>query len=65
MTERESRMIRAEEVAVVLGISRTSAYSVIKELNRELAEKGYMTVTGRVSKDYFETRYFGGKDGIL
>lgn len=64
MIERESRMIKAEEVAAILGISRTSAYSVIKELNRELIEKGYMTVTGRVSKDYFEARYFGGKDGI-
>lgn len=64
MIERESRMIRAEEVAAILGISRTSAYSVIKELNRELTEKGYMTVTGRVSKDYFEMRYFGGEDGV-
>lgn len=64
MPEREMRMIRAEEVAERLGISRTSAYSVIKELNRELAEKGLMTISGRVSKDYFETRYFGGKDGI-
>lgn len=65
MSGQETRMIRAEEVAAILGISRTSAYSIIKELNRELTEKGYMTVTGRVSKDYFEMRYFGGKDGLL
>lgn len=64
MIELETRMIRAEEVATVLGISRTSAYAVIKELNRELTEKGYMTVTGKVSREYFELRYFGGKDGI-
>ena len=63
MVERKIEMIRAEEVAERLGISRTSAYTVIKELNRELADKGYMTVTGRVSKDYFEQRYFGWKDG--
>lgn len=54
MVDHKPEMIRAEEVAERLGISRTSAYSVIKELNRELAEKGYMTVTGKVSKDYFE-----------
>lgn len=64
MVEHKPEMIRAEDVAERLGISRTSAYSVIKELNRELAEKGYMTVTGKVSKDYFEQRYFGWKDGI-
>lgn len=64
MVERVTRMIKAEEVAEALGISRTSAYAVIKELNRELTEKGYMTVTGRVSREYFELRYFGGKDGI-
>jgi sugar-specific transcriptional regulator TrmB len=60
----KTEMVRADEVAERLGISRTSAYSVIKELNRELADKGYMTVSGRVSKDYFEQRYFGWKDGI-
>ena len=64
MVHHKPEMIGAEEVAERLGISRTSAYSVIKELNRELAEKGYMTVTGQVSKDYFEQRYFGWKDGI-
>ncbi len=64
MAERKIEMIRAEEVAERLGISRTSAYSIIKELNQELADKGYMTVTGRISKDYFEQRYFGWKDGI-
>lgn len=64
MSEHKIEMIRADEVAERLGISRTYAYSVIKELNRELADKGYMTVSGRVSKDYFEQRYFGWKDGI-
>lgn len=64
MGGRKTEMVRADEVAERLGISRTSAYSVIKELNRELADKGYMTVSGRVSKDYFEQRYFGWKDGI-
>lgn len=57
-------MIKADEVSSRLGISRTSAYGVIKELNQELEAKGLKTRAGRVSKDYFEYRYFGGKDGI-
>lgn len=64
MSEREMKMIKCDEVAERLGISRTSAYAVIKELNQELSAKGLMTIAGRVSKDYFEQRYFGGKDGI-
>lgn len=57
-------MMKCSEVAERLGISRTSAYEVIRELNRELSEKGLITRQGRVSADYFEKRYFGGKDGI-
>lgn len=58
------RMMKCSEVAERLGISRTSAYEVIRELNQELSEKGLITRQGRVSADYFEKRYFGGKDGI-
>lgn len=57
-------MMKCSEVAERLGISRTSAYEVIRELNQELSEKGLITRLGRVSADYFEKRYFGGKDGI-
>ena len=64
METRELRMMKCSEVAERLGISRTSAYEVIRELNQELSEKGLITRQGRVSADYFEKRYFGGKDGI-
>ena len=40
MSEREMKMIKCDEVAERLGISRTSAYAVIKELNQELSAKG-------------------------
>ena len=37
----------------MLGASKTSAYRVIKRLNAELEEKGYITITGKISKRYF------------
>ena len=43
----------AQEVATMLGVSKTSAYRVIKRLNAELEEKGYITITGKISKRYF------------
>ena len=42
--------MRADEVAQELGISKSHAYKVIHGLNKELQEKGYLTISGRVNK---------------
>ena len=34
------RMLTAKEVADRLGVSRTTAYTVIRELNEEMAHRG-------------------------
>lgn len=51
--------ISADEIKEMVGISKSKAYSLIQELNSELKEKGYLTVTGRVSRKYFEERFYG------
>ena len=51
--------ITADEVAELLGVSRGYAYKVIRGLNDELKAKGYTTVTGRVSRQYFEEQIYG------
>ena len=48
-----------DEIKEIVGISKSKAYSLIQELNSELKEKGYLTVTGRVSRKYFEERFYG------
>lgn len=56
--------MRADEVAKELGVSRSYAYKLIKQLNEELRKKGYITVAGRVSRRYFnEKLYNGERDG--
>lgn len=50
--------VRAEEVASDFGISRTKAYELIKRLNKELEEKGFITVAGRVSRQYYIERTY-------
>lgn len=45
------------EVMEKLVVSRNRAYRIIRELNDELAAKGYRVVTGRVSIKYFNKRY--------
>ena len=45
--------MRVEEVAQELGTSKSHAYKVIHKLNAELREKGYLTISGRVNRNFF------------
>ena len=45
-----------KDVAQILGISESYAYKIIHQLNSELKEKGYLTISGRVNKQYFLER---------
>ncbi len=61
----ENRFMRVEEVAAELGVSVSYAYKVIRRLNDELKEKGFITVSGKVSRQYFNERVYGaGKEGF-
>ena len=48
--------MRVDEVAQELGISKSYAYKIVQKLNAELKEKGFMTISGRVNKQYFIER---------
>lgn len=48
--------MRVDEVAKELDISKSYAYKIVQELNVELKEKGFMTISGRVNKQYFMER---------
>ncbi len=54
--------MRAEEVAEELGVSVSYAYKVMRQLNQELKEKGFVTIAGRVNRDYFCKRVYSGKE---
>ena len=54
----ESLFIKVDEVGELLGISRAEAYRIIKKLNSELAEKGYIVISGRVSRRYLEEQIY-------
>ena len=48
--------MRVDEVAQELGISKSYAYKIVQKLNAELKEKGFMTISERVNKQYFMER---------
>ena len=45
-----------EEVAVEMGVSKSYAYKIVKQLNEELQKLGYLTVAGRVNANYFRKK---------
>lgn len=51
--------ITVKEIGEVLGVSESKSYGIVRDLNKELADKGYMVIPGRVSRKYFEERFYG------
>lgn len=54
----QSRFLKAEEIAELLDVSKSSAYRIIRKLNEELEAQGKITVSGKVSKRYFEEKVY-------
>ena len=52
-------MVTAVEIVSDLGVSRAYAYNLIKRLNAELEAKGYITISGKVSRKYYEEKIYG------
>lgn len=55
-----SRFMRVEEVCNDLGCSESYAFAIMRKLNKELEEKGYFTMRGRVLRKYYYERTGAG-----
>ena len=44
-----------------MDVSVPTAYKVIRRLNDELREMGYLTISGRISRAYFEKKLYSGE----
>ncbi|MGE9881574.1 hypothetical protein [Blautia obeum] len=54
-----SRFYTAKEVSEMLDVSQAKAYQIIKGLNNELSDKGYITISGKIPKAYFNEKCYG------
>lgn len=63
MEKQEPRLLGAAEVADRLGVCRTKAYGIIRELNEEMEARGCKVIAGRVSNEIFEETFFKRKGG--
>lgn len=57
----ENKFIRVDEVAKKLDVSKPYAYKLIRQLNEELKAKGFITIAGRVNRQYFNERLYGAE----
>lgn len=56
MENNEKNMLTAADVAEILQIKPSRAYSIIRQMNAELTKKGKLVLRGRVNRRYFEEK---------
>ena len=44
------KFLEVGDVMQILGISRSAAYKLMRQINSELEKKGYIVIRGKVSK---------------
>ena len=59
----EKYVLTAKDISEICGVSESKGYQVIRQLNDELKQKGFITFAGKVSKAYFYDRMYGMKEG--
>ena len=55
----EKMYMDVDDVCAILGVSKTYAYSLMREYNKELKAKGYIVVAGKISTKCAAGRRFG------
>lgn len=50
----------AAEVAQLLGISVGATYKLFRDWNKELSDKHYLVIAGKIPVAYFKEKVYGG-----
>lgn len=49
----------AADIADMLGVSTGKAYKILREMNKDLADRGFLTIAGKIPVEYFKERWYG------
>ena len=55
----ESLFMKVGEVAQELGVSKSFAYQIMRQLNEELEKTGCITLNGRIDRKFFYDQFYG------
>ena len=56
---KETYMMTADEIEDELRESKGKAYKVIRDLNAELEQMGFIVISGKIPRAYWEKKFFG------
>lgn len=56
--KQESKFLTAKDISIILDVSESSAYRIIRKLNSELEDQGKIIIPGKVSRRYFEEKVY-------
>jgi prophage antirepressor-like protein len=54
----------AEDIAKMLGVSMGKSYKILREMNKDLADKGFLTIAGKIPVEYFKEKWYGGSKEV-
>lgn len=54
----QERFLNASDVAKLMGVSVATAYRIIRDLNSQLQQQGFITVSGKISSRYFYEKVY-------
>lgn len=61
MTKSTGTFMTVAEVAETLSISKSHAYKIVHRLNQELKDRGFITIAGRINRQYFNEKVCYGE----
>ena len=61
---KKNYMMNANDVAEELGVSKGHAYKMIRKLNEELEASGYIVVSGKIPRAFWEKKFCGYQNAV-
>lgn len=56
----------AEDISQMLGVSMGKSYKILREMNRDLASRGFLTIAGKIPVEYFREKWYGAaKEAVV
>ncbi len=52
-------MVTEQDIVDMLCVSKGHAYKIIRQLNRELEDSGYIVVSGKIPRAYWDKKFYG------
>ena len=62
----EKLYYNAADIATMLGISMGKSYKILREMNRDVAGRGFLTIAGKIPVEYFREKWYGAaKEAVV